>query len=61
MSGITDPVPLRIAAVRGQISELGAALRQLRQAGMDDASAQLLLSRKRAELDGLMRRQSGAD
>ena len=55
MSGLEEAVPLRIALLRGQIGELGAAIRQLRQAGLDNAAAQLLLSRKRAELEGLMR------
>jgi hypothetical protein len=58
MSGIDAPPPLRIVALRGQIAELGAAIRQLRHAGMDNAAAQLLLARKRAELEGLMRRPS---
>lgn len=41
--------------LRAQIAELGAAIRLLRQAGMDNAAAELLLVRKRAELDGLLR------
>ena len=55
MSGLDAPVPLRIVALRGQIAELNAAIRQLHLAGLDNATAQLLLSRKRAELEGLMR------
>lgn len=50
-----DPAPLRIIALRAEISELGAAIGQLRRAGLDNAAAQLLLARKRAELDGWMR------
>jgi hypothetical protein len=46
--------PLQIAALRAEISELGAAVGQLRRAGLDDAAAQLLLARKRAELDRLL-------
>ena len=46
----------KLADLRGQIGELGSAIRQLRQAGMDSAAAQLLITRKRAELEGLMRR-----
>lgn len=46
----------RLADLRGQIAELGSAIRQLRQAGMDSAAAQLLITRKRAELEGLMQR-----
>jgi hypothetical protein len=54
-AGEMDPVPMRVGRLRAEIAELGAAIRQLRQAGMDSATAQLLLSRKRAELDGLLR------
>jgi hypothetical protein len=54
-----DTVPLRIVALRADISELGAAIGQLRRAGLDNAAAQLLLARKRAELDGLMRSSTG--
>ena len=42
-----DPV----ATLRGQIIELEAVARQLSQAGLNSARAQLLLSRKRAELE----------
>lgn len=48
-------IPLRIIALRADISQLGAAIGQLRRAGLDNAAAQVLLARKRAELDGLMR------
>lgn len=51
-----EALPLRIVALRAEISELGAAIGQLRRAGLDNAAAQLLLARKRAELDGLVRR-----
>jgi hypothetical protein len=44
----------RLAELRGQISDLGGAIRQLQRAGLDSASAQLLITRKRAELDRLM-------
>lgn len=47
----------KLADVRGQIAELGSAIRQLRQAGMDSAAAELLISRKRAELEDLMQRR----
>ena len=51
-----EPPPLKLARLRGQLRELGAVVRQLNQAGNDSAAAQLLLSRKRAELeDALMR------
>jgi hypothetical protein len=44
----------KLAELRGQIAEFGSAIRQLRQAGMDSAAAQLLITRKRAELEGLI-------
>jgi hypothetical protein len=40
----------KVAELRGQIAELGSVIRQLRQAGMDSAAAQLLITRRRAEL-----------
>jgi hypothetical protein len=48
------PLAWRIAAVRGEMLELGSAVRQLHRWGLDSASAELLLSRKRAELEDLM-------
>jgi hypothetical protein len=50
----------RLAELRGQISDLGGAIRQLRRSGLDSASAQLLITRKRAELECLMNLRSGA-
>ena len=44
----------KLAELRGQITELGSVIRQLRGAGMDSAAAQLLITRRRAELEGLM-------
>jgi hypothetical protein len=44
----------RLAELRGQISDLGGAIRQLQRSGLDSASAQLLITRKRAELECLM-------
>jgi len=35
---------------------LGSAVRQLNQSGLNSAAAQLLMSRKRAELEDLMKR-----
>jgi hypothetical protein len=49
-----DEFAWKLADLRGQIAELGSAIRQLRQAGMDSAPAQLLITRKRAELEGLV-------
>lgn len=46
---------MRIAALRGEIKALGAVVQQLRKAGLDNAAAEVLLVRKRAELDGLLR------
>ena len=51
----------RLAELRGQISDLGGAIRQLQLSGLDSASAQLLITRKRAELECLMSLRSGAD
>ena len=55
---IDEPTALKISGLRGQIAELGGAIRQLQQSDMDSATAQLLISRKRAELECLMRSQS---
>lgn len=51
-----DPLEWKIQTLRGQLLELGSAIRQLNQSGLDSATAQLLLSRKRAELEDLMKR-----
>ena len=50
------PRAWKIQALRGQLVELGSSIRQLNQSGLDSATAQLLLSRKRAELEDLIRR-----
>ena len=47
-----DPV----ATLRRQIAELEAVARQLGQAGLGSARAQLMLSRKRAELEDFINR-----
>jgi hypothetical protein len=44
----------KLAEVRGEIAELGSSIRQLPKSGMDSASAQLLIARKRGELERLM-------
>ena len=44
----------KLAELRGQIAELGSSIRQLQKAGMDSASAHLLIARKRGELERLM-------
>jgi hypothetical protein len=51
-----DPWEWRIQTLRGQFLDLGSAIRQLNQSGLDSATAQLLMSRKRAELEDLMKR-----
>jgi hypothetical protein len=48
------PLSWKIETLRGQLVDLGSAIRQLQQSGLDSASAQLLISRKRAELEDLM-------
>ncbi len=50
-----EPTALKILSLRGLIAELGGAIRQLQQSGLDSAAAQLLIVRKRAELECLMR------
>jgi hypothetical protein len=51
-----DPLEWKIQTLRGQLLDLGSAIRQLNQSGLDSATAQLLMSRKRAELEDLMKR-----
>jgi hypothetical protein len=51
------PDELEILKLRAQLRELGSTVRQLDQAGLDSATAQLLLSRKRAQLRDLMSRR----
>ncbi|CAN7688270.1 hypothetical protein LJR220_006628 [Bradyrhizobium sp. LjRoot220] len=46
----------RIDDLRRQLAELGSTIRRLDQSGLDNATAQLLLSRKRAALEDLMKR-----
>jgi hypothetical protein len=46
MSGVSEPPRLLIITLRAQIAELGAAIRLLRQAGLDNGAAELLLARK---------------
>ena len=45
-----------IQVLRRRIAELDQLARQLNQSGLDDARAQLLLSRKRAELEDFINR-----
>jgi hypothetical protein len=51
-----DPVEWKIQTLRGQLLDLGSAIRQLNQSGLDSATAQLLMSRKRAELEDLRKK-----
>lgn len=48
------PDTYRILRLRAEIVELGSAIRQLQRAGLDDAAAQLLIGRKRAQLEHLV-------
>lgn len=57
---VDDPVPLRILRLRAEIRELGGAILQLRRSGLDSATAELLITRKRAELENLTRAKSSA-
>ena len=50
-----DPDTYRILKLRAEILELGSAIRQLQREGLDDAAAQLLIARKRAQLDHLVK------
>lgn len=51
-----EPLSWKVERLRGQLVDFGSAIRQLRQSGLDSASAQLLITRKRAELEDLMSR-----
>ena len=53
-----DPDAYRISILRAEILELGSAIRQLQREGLDDAAAQLLIARKRAQLDHLVKADS---
>jgi hypothetical protein len=55
-----EPVTLEILRLRGEIAELGGAIRQLQRSGLDSAAAQLLITRKRGELECLMNRAGAA-
>ncbi|WP_426424065.1 hypothetical protein [Bradyrhizobium genosp. A] len=55
-----DPDTYRILKLRAEILELGSAIRQLQREGLDDAAAQLLIARKRAQLDHLMKLDSAS-
>ena len=49
------PTRLRIEAARRELASLCDSAHQLRLAGLDSASVELLRSRKRAELNSLMK------
>ncbi len=53
-----EPDAYRILKLRAEILELGSAIRQLQREGMDDAAAQLLIARKRAQLENLVKTNS---
>ena len=46
----------RLETLRRQIAELDQVIRRLDQSGLDSARAQLLLARKRAELEDFINR-----
>lgn len=48
---------LEVLRLRGELRELGSTVTLLRQAGLDSAATQLLLSRKRAALEDLLTRR----
>jgi hypothetical protein len=52
---LDEPQPLKILRLRAEIGELGGAIHQFRLSGMDSASAKLLITRKRAELENLLK------
>ena len=56
-----DPDTYRILRLRAEILELGSAIRQLQREGLDDAAAQLLIARKRVQLDHLVKMTSASD
>jgi hypothetical protein len=45
-----------LQTLRRQIAELGSVTRRLNQSGLDSARAQVLLARKRAELEDFINR-----
>ena len=49
---------LQILKLRAELLELGSAIRQLRNAGMDSAAARLLMTHKRAELEDVTSRRN---
>jgi hypothetical protein len=53
---MNEPAALKILGLRGEIAELGGAIRQLQRSGLDSASAQRLITRKRSELECLLNR-----
>jgi hypothetical protein len=56
---VADEV-LKILKLRAELLELGSAISQPKRAGLDSAAAQLLMTRKRAELEDLMCRRNDA-
>jgi hypothetical protein len=54
---VSDDV-LQILKLRAELLELGSTIRQLQRAGLDSATAQLLITRKRAELESVMARSN---
>jgi len=55
-AGSDEVLETKIQNLRGRIAELASIIHRLDQSGRDNATAQLLLSRKRAELDDVIKR-----
>jgi hypothetical protein len=53
---VCDDRESKIQTLRGQLVELASTIRKLDQSGLSSARAQLLLSRKRTELEDLIKR-----
>jgi hypothetical protein len=54
-----DPPAVKTVRLRAELLKLGGAIRQLQRSGLDSASAQLLITRKRGELEWLMNLSNG--
>jgi hypothetical protein len=52
---VDEPRPLKILRLRAEIGELAGAIHQLRRSGISSAAAELLITRKRAELEDLLK------
>jgi hypothetical protein len=55
---VDEPRPLKVLRLRAEIRELGGAIRQLQRSGIDSAAAELLITRKRAELEDVLKAET---